>query len=112
MLTFSAQGIQSAATGSSNETVKNLRTPAIFSDAILSIIRAPARDVSGECFLDEDYLRDHDGVQEFSKYSLVPGSTPRRIMPAKLPNLRVAEEDDEGIRMDSTQARRGREKKL
>jgi hypothetical protein len=45
-------------------------------------------------------------VTDFSKYALVPGSTPRRIMPATLPDLTVAEQDDEGRRMDSTVLRR------
>ena len=64
------------------------------------MMRAPAAKVSGELFLDEDYLREHAGVTDFSKYSVVPGSSPRRIMPVQLPDLRVAEQDDEGKRMD------------
>ena len=83
-----------------------MRRPEIFSDAILAIIKAPAKDVSGKTVLDEDFLRDHEGVTDFSKYSLVPGSNPRRIMPAEFPDLRVAEQDDEGRRMDSTKLRR------
>jgi hypothetical protein len=55
--------------------------------------------------LDEDFLRTR-GVTDFSKYALVPGSMPRRIMPATLPDLTVAEQDDEGRRMDSTVLRR------
>lgn len=31
----------------------------------------------------------------------VPGAEPRRIMPARLPDLTVAEQADEGKRMDS-----------
>lgn len=69
------------------------------------MIKAPAKDVSGKTFLDEDYLRDHDGVRDFSKYALISGSTPRRIMPLKLPDLTVAEQDDEGVRMESSKAR-------
>lgn len=52
--------------------------------------------------LDEDFLREHEGISDFSKYNLVEGSEPRRIMPAKFPDLRVEEQDDEGRRMDST----------
>ncbi|KAK4508306.1 hypothetical protein PRZ48_002044 [Zasmidium cellare] len=88
----------------------NLRHPAIFSDAILSILRAPTKDVSGKCFLDEDYLREHDGVTDFSKYALVPGTSPRRIMPARMPDLSVEEQDDEGDRVDSTLLRGHRDK--
>lgn len=47
-------------------------------------------------------------MKDFSKYALVPGSTPRRIMPAKLPDLSVAEEDDEGVRVDSVKIRAGK----
>lgn len=75
------------------------------------MLSAPAEDVSGHCFLDEDFLREHESVQDFSKYSLIPCATPRRIMPAVLPDLRVAEQDDEGTRMDST-ALRSRQAKL
>ena len=105
ILTLWTQAIESAATQretSSSDLRKDLRSPEIFSDAILSIIRAPAKDVSGKTFLDEDYLRDHDGVRDFSKYALVPGTSPRRIMPLQLPDLTVAEQADEGVRMDSS----------
>ncbi|KAK3185480.1 hypothetical protein K4F52_005790 [Lecanicillium sp. MT-2017a] len=81
---------------------KDLRKATIFSDAIQAIIKAPAQDVNGELVLDEDFLRDYCGVSDFSKYNVISGATPRRIMPAKLPDLTVAEQADEGKRMDST----------
>lgn len=65
------------------------------------MLRTPAQEISGRLELDEDFLRTR-GVTDFSKYTLIPGATPRRIMPAQLPDLSVAEEDDEGVRMDST----------
>ncbi|KAB8349843.1 hypothetical protein FH972_023856 [Carpinus fangiana] len=68
----------------------------IYSDAILAMLRAPAQDVNGLIDTDEDYLREREGVTDFSKYSLIPGTTPRRIMPAEFPDLTVAEQDDEG----------------
>jgi hypothetical protein len=68
------------------------------------MIRSPASEVNGCLELDEDFLR-RTGVTDFSKYSLIPGSTPRRIMPAQLPDLTVVEQDDEGRRMDSTKLR-------
>jgi len=68
------------------------------------MIRAPTSQVSGCLELDEDFLRK-TGVTDFSKYSVVPGSSPRRIMPAEFPDLTVAEQDDEGRRMDSTKLR-------
>jgi len=57
--------------------------------------------VSGTTVLDEDYLREHHGTVNFEKYSVVPGTQPRRIMPGQFPDLRVAEQDDEGMRMNS-----------
>lgn len=110
------KSIQSAATEQftrqNPSEASDLRRPTIFSDAILAILRAPASEVNGQLFLDEDFLRDHCGVSDFSKYSVVPGSHPRRIMPAELPDLSVKEQADEGKRYDSAKARKGRETKL
>jgi hypothetical protein len=69
------------------------------------MLAAPAAEVNGALLLDEDFLRSK-GVTDFAKYALVPGSTPRRIMPAKLPDLSVEEQDDEGRRMDSNELRK------
>lgn len=103
------KAIQSAATEHLGRTdaseLKDLRKPTIFSDAILAILRAPASAVNGELLLDEDFLRLHSGVTDFSEYALVPGSSPRRIMPLELPDLKVREQDDEGRRYDSAKAR-------
>lgn len=71
------------------------------------MLRAPTTEVNGLLDVDEDFLRK-TGVTDFSKYSLVPGATPRRIMPAEFPDLTVAEQDDEGQRMDSTKMRSSR----
>jgi hypothetical protein len=68
------------------------------------MLRSPAAEVNGNLELDEDFLRAK-GVTDFSKYNLVAGSSPRRIMPAVLPDLSVAEQDDEGRKMDSTKLR-------
>lgn len=68
------------------------------------MLRAPVTAVNGLLDTDEDFLRKC-GVTDFSKYSVIPGSTPRRIMPAEFPVLEVAEQDDEGQRMDSTKVR-------
>lgn len=64
------------------------------------MLNAPAATVNGMLELDEDFLRDHAGVTDFSKYNVVPGVVPRRIMPAEFPDLRVKEQDDEGKRID------------
>ncbi|KAJ5818160.1 hypothetical protein N7474_003751 [Penicillium riverlandense] len=104
-----ASSIESAATehnrASDPSHKKDLRKPTIFSDAILGMLRAPPAQVNGLLDTDEDFLREKCGVSDFSKYSVVPGSKPRRIMPEKFPVLEVAEQDDEGQRMDSTKLR-------
>ncbi|KAJ5766341.1 uncharacterized protein N7511_003957 [Penicillium nucicola] len=104
-----ASSIESAATehnkAADQSHKKDLRKPAIFSDAILAMLRAPHSVVNGLLDTDEDFLREKCGVLDFSKYSVIPGSTPRRIMPAQFPALEVAEQDDEGQRMDSTRLR-------
>jgi len=79
----------------------------IFSDAILAMIRAPVEQVNGCLELDEDFLCK-TGVTDFSHYSVIPGTTPRRIMPAEFPDLTVTEQGDEGRRMDSAKLRASR----
>ncbi|KAM5441354.1 hypothetical protein MferCBS31731_003425 [Microsporum ferrugineum] len=105
-----AVSIESAATQQSTKldpsSLKDLRKPTIFSDAILAILKSPPAVVNGLLALDEDFLRKHCGVTDFSPYSVVTGANPRRIMPKSLPVLEVAEQDDEGKRMDSTILRR------
>lgn len=105
-----AVAIESAATERSvrqdPDGARDLRKPAVFTDAILAVLRAPASVVNGQLLLDEDFLREYCGVTDFSSYSVVPGSRPRRIMPARLPDLTVMEQDDEGDRYDSAKARR------
>ncbi|KAI7359324.1 short chain dehydrogenase [Hortaea werneckii] len=83
---WTGAGINSAATQGAQTDRKELRKPTIFSDAVRAILKAPPSD-------------------DLGKYSLVPGATPRRMMPAQFPDLRVQEEDDEGNRMDSTAIR-------
>ncbi|KZP03653.1 NAD(P)-binding protein [Athelia psychrophila] len=94
--------IQSAATGDADPA--SMRSAAIYSDAILAMLRAPTAVVNGLLALDEDFLREHAGYTDadIEKYTLVKGSKPRRIMPAVLPDLTVAEQDDEGDRKVST----------
>ena len=97
-----ATAIQSAATQNlGQENANELRKPTIYSDAILAMLKAPTSQVNGKLELDEDFLRK-TGLKDFDKYSVVPGATPRRIMPAEFPDLTVAEQADEGRRMDST----------
>jgi NAD(P)-dependent dehydrogenase (short-subunit alcohol dehydrogenase family) len=100
-----AAAIQSAATEKmAKEAASELRKPTIYSDAILAMLRSEVQEVNGCLELDEDFLRKK-GVRDFGKYSVVPGTTPRRIMPAEFPDLKVKEHDDEGRRTDSTKMR-------
>ncbi|KAH6975870.1 hypothetical protein EDB80DRAFT_308128 [Ilyonectria destructans] len=80
----------------------DLRKPTIFSDSILEMLRTPTEEISGCLELDEDFLRKR-GVTDFSKYSVIAGSNPRRMLPATLPILTVPEEDEEVFRADSTE---------
>jgi len=104
-----AAAIQSAATGTASRAgaadPTDLRKATIFSDAILAMLKAPTSVVNGLLDLDEDFLRRHAGVTDFSKYSVVEGASPRRIMPAEFPDLRVKEQDDEGKRVDLGKAK-------
>ncbi|KAF5004260.1 hypothetical protein FDECE_9237 [Fusarium decemcellulare] len=101
-----AVAIESAATEQftrkNPDEANDLRKATIFSDAILAILQAPPSVVNGELLLDEDFLREHARVTDFSKYNVVPGTSPRRIMPQQLPDLTVAEQADEGKRYDSS----------
>ncbi|PWW75627.1 NAD(P)-binding protein [Tuber magnatum] len=98
-----AAAIQSGATGRVDP--EQLRHATIFSDAIIAMINAPVEIINGLLDTDEDFLRKHEGITDFSKYSLVPGTVPRRIMPAEFPDLTVAEQDDEGDRIDNAKER-------
>ena len=102
-----AAAIESAATQNPQTDRSELRKATIYSDAIIAMLRSPVEEVNGQLELDEDFLRKK-GITDFSKYNLVPGSSPRRIMPAVLPDLTVAEQDDEGRRMDSTKLRQSK----
>lgn len=102
-----AVAIESAATQNvQGDELQDLRKPTIFSDAILEMLRSEPAEVNGCLELDEDFLRRKGYKDEdFEKYNLVPGAKPRRIMPKELPDLTVAEQDDEGKRVDSTKLR-------
>jgi hypothetical protein len=58
------------------------------------MLEVRAEDVNGIVDRDEDFLRRCGGT-DVSRYSLFPGSTRRRIMPANFPKLEVVEQDDE-----------------
>lgn len=113
-----ASSIQSAATefnsspSASEDAKKDLRKASIYSDAILAMLKAPTSEVNGLLDTDEDFLRRVAGYQDkdFEQYNVVPGAKPRRIMPQVFPDLSVAEQDDEGKRMDSVHVRNEKSK--
>ena len=57
------------------------RRPEIVADAVAEILRSPARELTGQCLLDEDFLRTR-GVTDFSGYACDPAG-----VEALLPDL-------------------------
>lgn len=51
----------------------------VLADATVAIVSRKPGTVTGNAFIDEDLLRA-SGVEDFDKYSCVPGSTPMRII--------------------------------
>ncbi len=102
-----ATAIESAATArvvtEDPSQANYLRKPTIFSDAILAMLRAPTSTVNGLLDLDEDFLRRHCDVYDFSGYSVIEGTSPRRIMPKQFSDFSVEEQDDQGRKVDSTE---------
>lgn len=97
-----ATAIKSAVTDFMNVPEEFLRTPDIFSDAIISVFNAPCSSVNGLALIDEDWLRSYEGIRDFSKYSVLKSNTDvRRMMPKKFPVLEVDEQEDTGLPMRS-----------
>ncbi|KAI8906803.1 short chain dehydrogenase [Gorgonomyces haynaldii] len=95
-----ATAIQSAVTDAKNVPLNVLRKPDIFTDAVLAIFQSNPSLVNGKTLIDEDFLRSL-GVQDFEKYSVVPGAQVPRMMPKAFPDLAVQEQDDRGVLMNS-----------
>jgi citronellol/citronellal dehydrogenase len=53
---------------------RHCRTPAIMADAAYAILTSDAATTTGHFFIDEEVLK-RAGVSDFSRYSVVPGST-------------------------------------
>lgn len=51
------------------------RTPDVLVDATLAILARDPASCTGHAYLDEEVLRE-EGVSDFSRYSVVPGTTP------------------------------------
>jgi citronellol/citronellal dehydrogenase len=56
-----------------DETIEHSRSPEIMADAAHVILTRPARECTGNFFIDEDVLRS-EGVTDFAPYQLVPGA--------------------------------------
>ena len=50
----------------------------ILADAVTAIVRHEPSSLSGQALLDEPFLRSQ-GVSDFDRYNVVPGSSPRRL---------------------------------
>ena len=57
---------------------KQWRKPEIISDTIMHILREDPKTFTGNCLMDEDYLRTK-GINDFSKYQCISGYEPPRI---------------------------------
>ena len=55
------------------EAIRRSRKPDIMADAAYAVLKRPARECSGNFFLDEDVLAD-EGVTDFSPYAIEPGA--------------------------------------
>ncbi|KAJ3396486.1 hypothetical protein HDU92_002898 [Lobulomyces angularis] len=93
-----ATAVESAVT--TNVESKYLRSPLIFSDAVLEILKSEPAEVNGKFLIDEDFLRSK-GQTDFLKYSLIKNAEVPRMMPKKFPSLLVEEQDDRGFLMKS-----------
>lgn len=75
-----ATAIETAAVINNNLGTKEMwRKPDIISDAIWEIVNESPETFSGNQLIDEDYLRTK-GVTDFSKYQVVSGSEPPKLL--------------------------------
>lgn len=56
------------------QLASNGRTPEIMADAAYAIVTSPSRELTGQCLIDETFLRSR-GVTDFDPYLVVPGTT-------------------------------------
>lgn len=52
---------------------EHCRKPEIMADAAYALFRLPPHELTGQCLLDEDFLRTQ-GISDFEHYSCVPGA--------------------------------------
>jgi citronellol/citronellal dehydrogenase len=63
-----------------DDMINKCRTPEIMSDAAHAILTKPSREFTGQFCVDEDLLRN-EGVTDFDKYAVVPGTKSEDMMP-------------------------------
>ncbi|AYF76527.1 NAD(P)-dependent oxidoreductase [Nocardia yunnanensis] len=57
------------------EMIATSRTPDIYADAAYLVLTSPAKDTTGNFFIDDDVLAAH-GITDLDKYRVVPGDGP------------------------------------
>lgn len=57
------------------EMISTSRTPDIYADAAYLVLTSPAKDTTGNFFLDDEVLDSH-GITDLEKYRVVPGDGP------------------------------------
>ncbi|MET9489301.1 NAD(P)-dependent oxidoreductase [Nocardia sp. NPDC006630] len=58
-----------------DDMIASSRTPDIYADAAYLVLTSPAKDTTGNFFLDDDVLAAH-GITDLDKYRVVPGDGP------------------------------------
>ena len=56
------------------ERIATSRTPAIYADAAYLVLTSPARETTGNFFLDDEVLTEH-GITDLDRYRVIPGDT-------------------------------------
>ena len=56
------------------------RRPEIMADAVAAILLSPPGELTGQCLLDEDFLRAR-GTTDFAAYACDPAQPPERLLP-------------------------------
>lgn len=107
-----ATAIESAVTQQMRVPRAVMRSPHIFADACVRLSELdPASAPRGEALLDEDFLRTQGWSDaDFVQYRCDPELEPPRMMPAVLPDLTVAEEEEQlsmGTRASAAASRAG-----
>lgn len=61
----------------------------ILADATVALLAKEPSARKGQAWIDEDFLREHEGVTDFSKYQCVPGVEPPRFPFSALPKATI-----------------------